>query len=76
MIRSFLTICLVLVFTGGSVLPLRAQQPQPQPQQRRKTIGLVLSGGAARGFAHVGVLKVLEENHIPVDYIAGASRAG
>ena len=77
MFRPFLTICLILVFTGGSVLPVCAQaQPQPQRQQRRKTIGLVLSGGAARGFAHVGVLKVLEENHIPVDYVAGASMGG
>jgi NTE family protein len=76
MIRPFLTFCLILVFTGGSVLPVCAQSQQPQQQQRRKTIGLVLSGGAARGFAHVGVLKVLEENHIPVDYIAGASMGG
>ena len=41
--------------------------------KKRPRIGLVLSGGGARGFAHVGVLKVLEENHIPVDYISGAS---
>ena len=39
----------------------------------RPKIGLVLSGGGARGAAHVGVLKVLEENHIPVDVIAGTS---
>ena len=42
-------------------------------QKKRPKIGLVLSGGGARGFAHVGVIKVLEENHIPVDYVAGAS---
>ncbi len=36
-------------------------------------IGLALSGGGARGMAHVGVLKVLEEQHIPVDCIAGTS---
>lgn len=42
-------------------------------QKRRPKIGLVLSGGGARGFAHIGVLKVLEENHIPVDFVAGAS---
>jgi NTE family protein len=36
-------------------------------------VGLVLSGGGARGIAHVGVIKALEENHIPIDYIAGAS---
>ena len=36
-------------------------------------VGLVLSGGGAKGYAHVGVLKVLEENGIRVDYIAGTS---
>ncbi len=41
--------------------------------KERPTVGLVLSGGGARGFAHIGVLKVLEENRIPVDYIGGAS---
>ena len=52
----------------------------PDPQQaavasakKRPTVGLVLSGGGARGFAHIGVLRVLEQNHIPVDYIGGAS---
>ncbi|PYS87521.1 MAG: hypothetical protein DMF62_12235 [Acidobacteria bacterium] len=39
----------------------------------RKTIGLALSGGGARGFAHVGVLKALAEHEIPIDYIAGTS---
>lgn len=39
----------------------------------RKTVGLALSSGGARGFAHVGVIKVLEENNIPIDYIAGTS---
>lgn len=44
--------------------------------KKRPKIGLVLSGGGARGFAHIGVIKVLEENHIPVDYISGASMGG
>jgi NTE family protein len=39
----------------------------------RPRIGLVLGGGGARGAAHVGILKVLEEMRIPVDYIAGTS---
>ena len=39
----------------------------------RKKVGIALSGGAARGFAHLGVLKVLVENDIPIDYIAGTS---
>lgn len=36
-------------------------------------VGLVLSGGGASGFAHIGVLKALEENNIPIDYITGTS---
>ena len=36
-------------------------------------IGVVLSGGGAVGLTHIGVLKALEENDIPVDYIAGSS---
>jgi len=39
----------------------------------RKKIGIALSGGAARGFAHLGVLKVLAEHGIPIDCIAGTS---
>ncbi|MCB1025136.1 MAG: patatin-like phospholipase family protein [Acidobacteria bacterium] len=39
----------------------------------RKKVGLALSGGAARGFAHVGVLKAFKENGIPIDFIAGTS---
>src|SRR3954466_14148794 len=39
----------------------------------RPRIGLVLSGGGARGAAHVGVLKVLESLHVPIDAIAGTS---
>jgi NTE family protein len=40
---------------------------------KRPRIGLVLSGGGARGAAHIGVLKVLEELHVPIDAIAGTS---
>jgi len=39
-------------------------------------IGLALGGGGARGFAHVGILKVFEREHIPIDYIAGTSMGG
>lgn len=42
-------------------------------QTGRPAVGLVLSGGGARGYAHLGVLKVLEENRIPVDCIAATS---
>lgn len=39
----------------------------------RPTVGLVLSGGGAKGFAHIGVLKVIEEAGLPIDYIGGTS---
>lgn len=41
--------------------------------KERPKVGLALSGGGARGMAHVGVLKALEEKNIPIDYIAGTS---
>jgi NTE family protein len=44
-----------------------------QPDDGRIRVGLVLSGGGARGGAHVGVLKALEELNVPIDYIAGTS---
>jgi len=43
------------------------------PAHNRPRIGLVLSGGGARGLAHVGVLKELEAARIPIDYVAGTS---
>ena len=50
-----------------------AQEISPEAWIRKPRIGLALSGGGARGFAHVGVLKVLEEQRIPIDYIAGTN---
>ncbi len=47
--------------------------PTPNPSADRPRIGLVLSGGGARGAAHIGVLRVLEEARIPVDSITGVS---
>lgn len=41
--------------------------------ESRPKIGLVLAGGGAKGAAHIGVLKALEEMHIPIDYITGTS---
>ncbi len=49
-----------------------AAQDAPAPARRPK-IGIAFAGGGARGGAHVGVLKVLEELHVPVDYVAGTS---
>ena len=52
---------------------IQAPPQRPPPQQPRPRVGLVLAGGGAKGGAHVGVLKVLEEMHIPIDCIAGTS---
>ena len=50
-----------------------AALPAPADTQHRPRVGLVLSGGGARGAAHIGVLKVLEQMRVPVDAIAGTS---
>jgi len=42
-------------------------------QLQAQKVGLVLSGGGAPGMAHIGVIKALEENNIPIDYITGTS---
>ncbi len=48
-----------------------ADNPIDAPRQPK--VGLALGGGFARGLAHIGVLKVLEEENIPIDFIAGTS---
>ena len=60
-----------------------AQEPQAptHPTERkaanpRLKIGVALEGGGALGLAHIGVLQWLEENHVPIDYIAGTSMGG
>lgn len=45
-------------------------------QGNAQKVGLVLSGGGARGLAHIGTLKALEENNVPIDYITGTSMGG
>ncbi len=63
---------LVILFIWGNTLFSYAQTDNTK-QIKRPKIGLVLSGGGAKGFAHVGVLKVIDELGIPIDYIAGTS---
>src|SRR3984893_12344659 len=49
-------------------------EPSPQNgRHRRPKVGVALGGGFARGIAHIGVLRVLEEHEIPIDFIAGTS---
>ena len=57
----------------AAATPSAGQDPSPQQNLIRPRICLVLSGGGARGMAHIGVLKVLEELKVPIDCIAGTS---
>ncbi|MBR8534801.1 patatin-like phospholipase family protein [Carboxylicivirga sediminis] len=61
-------LCLVISFVCTINQLLHAQTPEQRPK-----IGLVLSGGGAKGLAHIGVIKVLEEAGIKPDYITGTS---
>ncbi|HEY8879159.1 MAG TPA: patatin-like phospholipase family protein [Roseateles sp.] len=87
LIRRASLAVLVTVLAGCSVLPTQPPKPpdvvtpppieppppviKPAPKPPR--IGLALGGGAARGFAHIGVIQVFEENGIKVDLVAGTS---
>ncbi|MCG9631420.1 patatin-like phospholipase family protein [Vibrio sp. Isolate30] len=60
----------------SQVLADNAVEPTDKTQAEQKTrpsIAVVLAGGGAKGAAHIGVLKALEEMHIPVDYVTGTS---
>lgn len=54
-------------------VPAWGQGPAAAEKEGRKKVGLVLSGGGAKGVAHISAIKVLEEAGIPIDYIAGTS---
>lgn len=62
-----------VVFLTIVLLVIPAMALSQTEGDARPKIGLVLSGGGARGVAHVGVIKVLDEMRIPVDYITGTS---
>lgn len=57
-----------LILLGVITRSIQFMSNSKQPK-----IGLALGSGAARGLAHIGVLKVLEKNNIPIDFIAGSS---
>ena len=64
----------VIAALGALAWPAQAAESAvPIVPAKRPKICLVLSGGGARGAAHVGVLKVLEEYRVPIDCIAGTS---
>jgi len=71
---GLLTLCLALLTVGAG----RAQEPDrppmaPSESAARPRVGLVLSGGAAKGLAHIGALEVLEDAGLPVDIVMGTS---
>ena len=68
-VRSLLFLFCLLSF----VFCHNAMAQQKSDSLSRPTVGLVLSGGGAKGFAHIGVLKVIEEAGLPIDYIGGTS---
>ena len=66
-IVKIMTLCLFLAH------PLLSGAQEKSEKSGQPKIALVLSGGGAKGFAHIGVLKVLEEEGIPIDLIVGTS---
>src|SRR5690242_15957189 len=72
--RAILTSALLLTLLAGSPA-VRAADTQAQAAMNpvRPKVCLVLSGGGARGAAHVGVIEAMEQLHIPIDCIVGTS---
>lgn len=66
-------ILFLLVFLCTSTLKVNAEEPQTDAKKHRPTVGLVLSGGGAKGFAYIGLLRVIQEVGLPIDYIGGSS---
>jgi NTE family protein len=74
--RSLARMLVLLGTLALAAAPARAGDPPADPapvSKSRPRIALVLSGGGARGFAHIGVLRVLRELRVPVDIVAGTS---
>lgn len=63
---------MVLAFSGSAPCQ-EVSRPGTAAREAPRRVGLVLSGGAARGFAHVGVIEVLEKNGIQIDIVTGTS---
>jgi NTE family protein len=78
-IRLIITTLFILIITGCASQQFpNLNIPKTEPTSARlknfhPRVVLVLGSGSAKGFAHAGVLKVLEENHIPIDMIVGTS---
>ena len=66
-------LCLVSLFSCQTISGIYAPAGPPQAAKNGPSIALVLGGGAAKGFAHVGVIRVLEQEKIPLSMIVGTS---
>ena len=64
---------IILMLTGGIFNNSFSQENKTKSLRKRPTVGLVLSGGGAKGFAYIGLLKVFQEIGLPIDYIGGSS---
>lgn len=86
--RAFWLLCAAALLAACSSAPIRTAEPlpnqvptqpaeplpvPPKPQPKPPRVGLALGGGAARGFAHIGVIQVLEEAGLKVDLVTGTS---
>lgn len=78
MFRAVVVITLFVVpfFAAAQEQPVPTQPSEHKAGNPRLKIGVALEGGGALGLAHIGVLQWLEENHVPIDYIAGTSMGG
>lgn len=65
-------VIITLGIVGALLCPGASAETNPRAA-RPGSVGLVLSGGGAKGIAHIGVIQALEENNIPIDYITGTS---
>src|SRR6187401_1576428 len=75
LVRRLATLAVAAV-VGIAHVSGQEAQPRPPSAGSRPRVGLALGGGAARGLAHVGVLRWFEEHRIPIDLITGTSMGG
>ena len=71
-LSRFALLSTLLALSGCAILGGK-NQPSPATSVQKPKIGLALGGGAARGFAHIGVIKMLESHGIYPDYVVGTS---
>lgn len=68
--RNLVSLFILFNLLSGTLF---CQTLKNEQEHKRPKVGLVLSGGGAKGFAYIGLLKVLEEVNMPIDYIGGTS---